>query len=90
MPGPTVYLSRLIGVVALIVAAAMLADKSTVVSTVEHLGQDRTSLLLLGFVRVVAGELRQINKKRSDCEPSLTASNRLDCRVQKIPDLLHK
>ena len=49
MPALTIYLSRLIGVVALIVAAAMLADKATVVTAVEHLGQDRTALLLLGF-----------------------------------------
>jgi hypothetical protein len=55
MPALTIYLSRLIGVVALIVAAAMLADKATVVATVEHLGQDRTALLLLGFLRVVIG-----------------------------------
>jgi hypothetical protein len=55
MPATTVYLSRLIGVVALIVAAAMLADKATVVATVEHFGQDRTALLLLGLFRVVAG-----------------------------------
>jgi hypothetical protein len=55
MPATTVYLSRLIGVVALIVAAAMFADKATVVATVEHFGQDRTALLLLGLFRVVAG-----------------------------------
>jgi hypothetical protein len=55
MPATTIYLSRLIGVVALIVAAAMLADKATVVTTVEHFGQDRTALLLLGLFRVVAG-----------------------------------
>ena len=55
MPATTIYLSRLIGVVALIVAAAMLADKATVVAAVEHLGQDRASLLLLGFIRVVCG-----------------------------------
>ena len=55
MPALTIYLSRLIGVVALIVAAAMLADKATVVATVEHLGQDRTALLLLGFIRVTLG-----------------------------------
>ncbi|HZK89274.1 MAG TPA: hypothetical protein VFC56_03920 [Stellaceae bacterium] len=55
MPVVTVYLSRLIGIVSLIVAAAMLADKATVVTAVEHLGQDRTALLLLGTFRVVAG-----------------------------------
>ena len=55
MPAVTVYLSRLIGIVSLIVAAAMLADKATVVGTVEHLGQDRTALLLLGLFRVVVG-----------------------------------
>ncbi len=55
MPALTIYLSRLIGVVALIIAAAMLADKTTVVATVEHLGQDRTALLLLGVFRVIVG-----------------------------------
>jgi hypothetical protein len=55
MPAVTVYLSRLIGVVALIIGVAMLADKAIVASAVEHLGQDRTALLLVGIFRVVAG-----------------------------------
>ena len=55
MPALTIYLSRLIGVVALIIAVAMLTDKASVVASVEHLGQDRAALLLLGFVRVVFG-----------------------------------
>src|ERR1700735_5214916 len=55
MPAGTVYLSRLIGIVSLIVAAGMLADKATVVATGEQLGQDRTALLLLGLFRVVVG-----------------------------------
>jgi hypothetical protein len=55
MPAVTIFLSRLIGVVALIIGAAMLADKATVVAAAEHLGQDRSYLLLLGFLRVVAG-----------------------------------
>jgi hypothetical protein len=55
MPALTVYLSRLIGIVALIIAVAMLADKALVVAAVGYLGQDRASLLLLGFVRVVCG-----------------------------------
>jgi hypothetical protein len=55
MPATTVYLSRLIGVVSLIIAAAMLADRTTVVTTIEHLGQDRTALLLLGLFRVIVG-----------------------------------
>lgn len=55
MPALTIYLSRLIGVVALIIAAAMLAGKPVVVAAFEQLGQDRGSLMLLGFVRVVFG-----------------------------------
>jgi hypothetical protein len=55
MPAITIYLSRLIGVVALIIAAAMLADKEMVVAAVGQLGQDRTPLLLLGFIRVACG-----------------------------------
>jgi hypothetical protein len=55
MPMLTVYLSRLIGIVCLIVAVAMLADKGTVVATVEHLGQDRAALLVLGGFRVICG-----------------------------------
>ena len=52
MPALTIYLSRLIGIVCLIIAVAMLADKEMVVG---QLGVDRTPLLLLGFVRVVFG-----------------------------------
>ena len=55
MPALTIYLSRLIGVIALIIAVAMLYDKTVVAAAVEHLGQDRATLLLLGFVRVVLG-----------------------------------
>ncbi len=55
MPALTIYLSRLIGVVSLIVAVAMLADKEMVVAALGQLGVDRTPLLLLGFVRVVFG-----------------------------------
>jgi hypothetical protein len=55
VPVLTVYLSRLIGVVALIIATAMLADKAMVIAAVGHLGEDRAALLLLGFIRVVCG-----------------------------------
>lgn len=55
MPALTIYLSRLIGVVALIIACAMLADKHMVVGALGQLGVDRTPLLLLGFVRVCFG-----------------------------------
>lgn len=55
MPALTIYLSRLIGVVSLIVASAMLADKQMVVTALGQLGVDRTPLLLLGFVRVCFG-----------------------------------
>lgn len=55
MPALTIYLSRLIGVVFLIVAAAMLANKEMGVAALGQLGVDRTPLLLLGLVRVVFG-----------------------------------
>ena len=55
MPALTIYLSRLIGVVALIIAVAMLADKQMVLAALGQLGVDRTPLLLLGFIRVVFG-----------------------------------
>jgi hypothetical protein len=55
MPALTIYLSRLIGVVTLIVAAAMLADKAMVLAAIGTLGEDRAALLLLGFIRVACG-----------------------------------
>ena len=55
MPALTIYLSRLIGVVSLIIAAAMLADKALVVAAIGSMGEDRAPLLLLGFVRVACG-----------------------------------
>lgn len=55
MPALTIYLSRLLGVVFLIVAVAMLADRETGVAALGQLGVDRTPLLLLGLVRVVFG-----------------------------------
>src|SRR5580704_9147717 len=55
MPALTIYLSRLIGVVALIVATAMPANKEVVLAALGHLGQDRAALLLLGFIRVTFG-----------------------------------
>jgi hypothetical protein len=55
MSALTIYLSRLIGVVTLVIAAAMLADKSLVVAALGHLGQDRAPLLILGFIRVTCG-----------------------------------
>lgn len=51
----TIYLSRLLGVVMLIVATAMLADKHMVVTALSELTVDRTPLLLLGFIRIVMG-----------------------------------
>jgi hypothetical protein len=55
VPALTIYLSRLIGIVTLIIALAMLVDKSLVVAMVGTLGQDRAALLLLGVFRVVCG-----------------------------------
>jgi hypothetical protein len=55
MPALTIYLSRLMGVVMLIIAAAMLADKAMVVTAIGYLGQDRAALLVLGLLRVTLG-----------------------------------
>jgi hypothetical protein len=55
MPAVTIYLSRLIGVVALAVGAAMLADKTSMLAALDQLGQDRGVLLLLGVVRAACG-----------------------------------
>lgn len=55
MPLVTIYLSRLIGIVMLVAAAAMLADKGMVVAAIGYLGQDRGPLLVLGLVRVTVG-----------------------------------
>jgi hypothetical protein len=55
MPALTIYLSRLIGIVALIIGVAMLADRQMVEAALGQLGVDRTPLLLLGFVRVTFG-----------------------------------
>ena len=55
MPAVTIYLSRLIGVVALLVAMIMLVDKAAAVALIEHAGQDRAVLLAIGISRVVCG-----------------------------------
>lgn len=55
MPAVTIYLSRLIGVVMLIIALAMLADRDMVLVALGQFGIDRTPLLLLGFMRVAMG-----------------------------------
>jgi hypothetical protein len=55
MPVLTIYLSRLMGVVMLIIATAMLTDKEMVVTAIGYLGQDRAALLVLGLVRVTLG-----------------------------------
>lgn len=55
MAAPTIYLSRLIGVVALILAAAMIVEKPAYVATVQLMLQDRALMLVLGIVGVVIG-----------------------------------
>src|ERR1700749_1352354 len=55
MPALTIYLSRLIGIVALIIGVAMLVDREMVLAALGQLGIDRTPLLLLGFIRVTCG-----------------------------------
>jgi hypothetical protein len=55
MAAPTIYLSRLIGIVALILAAAMLTEKANFVATAQAVLQDRPLVLLVGIINVVIG-----------------------------------
>jgi len=55
MAARTIYLSRLIGLVCLIVAAALIADKQTMVDTVGMVFQDRPVMLVFSIGGVVAG-----------------------------------
>ena len=55
MNEPTVFLSRLIGLVALIVAVPMVLDKSSMMATFGLLVEDRGLMLVLGIASVVAG-----------------------------------
>jgi hypothetical protein len=55
MTAPTIYLSRLIGVVALIIAAAMIVEKPVIMTTALLVVQDRALMLVLGIVGIVVG-----------------------------------
>src|SRR5580704_9040315 len=55
MEEPTVFLSRLIGLVALIVAVPMVLDKASMMATFGLLVEDRGLMLVLGIASVVAG-----------------------------------
>ena len=55
MDEPTVFLSRLIGLVALIVAVPMVIDKPSMMAAFGLLIQDRGLMLVLGIASVVAG-----------------------------------
>jgi hypothetical protein len=55
MDVPTVFLSRLIGLAALILAVAMLVYQPPLLSAVELAGRDRAALFTLGAGGVVAG-----------------------------------
>jgi hypothetical protein len=55
MEEPTVFLSRLIGLVALIVAVPMVLDKPSMMATFGLLVEDRGLMLVLGIASVVAG-----------------------------------
>src|SRR5580700_7649938 len=55
MDEPTVFLSRLIGLVALIIAVPMVIDKQSMMSTFGLVVEDRCLLLVLGMASVVAG-----------------------------------
>ena len=51
----TIYLSRLIGLLTLITALSMLADKPRAIDTVRAVIQDRSPLLILGMLGTAAG-----------------------------------
>jgi hypothetical protein len=51
----TVFLSRLIGLAALILGAVMLFDKPPIISAVDLAAEDHTALLVLGAGGVIAG-----------------------------------
>jgi hypothetical protein len=55
MPAPTIFLSRLIGVVALIMSVAMATDKATTVATIGIVVSDRGLMVVLGIASVVVG-----------------------------------
>lgn len=55
MEEPTIFLSRLIGLVALIVAVPMVLDKPSMMATFGLLVEDRGLMLVLGIASVVAG-----------------------------------
>jgi hypothetical protein len=55
MPAVTVYLSRLIGLVALIAGVAMLIDKQPLVSAVGALSREPALLYVMGILGIVAG-----------------------------------
>src|SRR6516165_4057887 len=55
MAALTIYLSRLIGLLTLIAALSMLADKPQAIDTVRAVIQDRSALLILGMLGTAAG-----------------------------------
>jgi hypothetical protein len=55
MEEPTVFLSRLIGLVVLIIAVPMVIDKQSMLTTFGLVVEDRGLLLVLGMASVVAG-----------------------------------
>jgi hypothetical protein len=55
MPASTIYLSRLIGIVALVAGVAMLADKSSMVAMIGNLQQEPIALLMSGVISLTGG-----------------------------------
>jgi hypothetical protein len=55
MPAVTIYLSRVIGVVALGFSIVLWADKPLVMALLAYSADDRRALLLLGLFRAVTG-----------------------------------
>jgi uncharacterized membrane protein YsdA (DUF1294 family) len=51
----TIYLSRLIGLLTLIAALSMLADKPQAIDRVRAVVEDRPALLILGVLGTAAG-----------------------------------
>jgi len=51
----TVYLSRILGILLLIAAVLMLADKEAMIAAAVAIGNDRGATLVLGIARVLVG-----------------------------------
>jgi NAD/NADP transhydrogenase beta subunit len=64
MPPLTIYLSRLIGLSAVLIAFSMLADNSQALLTVTALAHDRPLLTVVGILGTVAGLAIVLSRQR--------------------------